>query len=78
VTTLLLLAILAPPADTLVFRGQDGQLQVTPPRIETPDITVDGRLDEPVWEEAASLQGFTQYEPVEGIPSTEETEVRVL
>ena len=53
-------------------------MEVSPPRMENPEIRIDGRLDEGVWEAAASLVGFTQYEPVEGLPSTADTEVRVL
>ena len=62
----------------LVFSGRAGRLAVAIPRIENPDITVDGRLDDLVWESAAVLTDFTQYEPVEGIPATEETQVRVF
>ena len=40
--------------------------------------TIDGRLDEDVWTTAESLGGFVQYEPVEGAPASEETEVRFL
>jgi hypothetical protein len=38
---------------------------------------VDGRLDEPAWSEAARPTGFRQYEPVDGRPAEEETEVLV-
>ncbi len=61
-----------------VYSGGDGELDVAIPRIEKPDIDVDGRLEEAVWSQAARLTGFTQYEPVEGAPVTEETEVLVL
>jgi hypothetical protein len=44
------------------------------PRIEA-EITVDGRLDEPVWTEAVRLTGFSQYQPVDGRPAEEQTEV---
>jgi hypothetical protein len=71
-------ALVLPPADTLAFSGRTQQLEVTPPRFEEVDIRIDGKVDEAVWEEAAVLRDFSQYEPVEGIPSTEETEVRVL
>ena len=43
-----------------------------------PDIAVDGRLDDAAWENAAILTGFTQYDPVEGSPASERTEVRML
>ena len=45
---------------------------VTIPRIDTV-ITVDGRLDEPVWAKAARLEGFHQYRPVDGRPAEQET-----
>ncbi|MCZ6617780.1 MAG: carbohydrate binding family 9 domain-containing protein, partial [Gammaproteobacteria bacterium] len=62
----------------LVYSGRAGSLAITIPRVEDPNITIDGRLDDPVWKSAAVLTDFTQYEPVEGIPSTEETQVRVF
>ena len=46
------------------------------PRIET-DARVDGVLDEQVWAQAARLDNFTQYEPVDGRPAAERTEVLV-
>ncbi|RMH17772.1 MAG: hypothetical protein D6701_07160 [Gemmatimonadetes bacterium] len=68
----------AVPPDTLRFSGRDGALDVHPPRIDEPKVRIDGRLDEAVWAQAAVLTGFTQYEPVEGRPATEDTEVRVF
>ena len=47
------------------------------PRVEDAAIVVDGVLDEDVWSRAARLSGFRQYEPVDGRPAEEETEVRV-
>ena len=41
-------------------------------------IDIDGRLDEPAWQEAPVTQGFVQNEPREGEPATFDTEVRVL
>lgn len=46
------------------------------PRIEA-DVLVDGHLDERVWAEAAVLDGFHQYEPIDGRPAEERTEVLV-
>ena len=69
---------LAVPGDSLVFNGRAGELRVTPPRIEEPAVDVDSRLDEDVWDEAAVLTGFTQYQPTEGIPAREPTEVLVF
>lgn len=70
--------VVAVPADTVVYRGRDGDLEVRAPRVESADIRADGRLDESAWSRAAVLTGFTQYRPVEGIPASQETEVRVV
>lgn len=43
----------------------------------SPAPTIDGHLDEDVWDKAALLAGFTQIEPDEGAPATERTEVRI-
>lgn len=40
-------------------------------------VTLDGRLDEPFWATADSLDDFRQREPREGSPPTERTVVRV-
>jgi hypothetical protein len=47
------------------------------PRVEDASVVIDGILDEPVWTRAARLTGFRQYEPVDGRPAEEETEVLV-
>src|SRR5215510_10727302 len=59
-----------------VYNGRQGQLRVTPPRIEA-TIQVDGTLDEPVWNQAALLTGFSLYQPADGRPAPDSTEVRV-
>ncbi len=64
----------------LVALAQQGAVasaaSVTIPRLEA-KVTIDGRLDEPVWQQAARLSGFHQYEPVDSRPAEEETEVLV-
>jgi len=40
--------------------------------------TIDGVLDERVWEDAAPLTDFVQSEPTQGEPASEPTEVRIL
>jgi hypothetical protein len=40
-------------------------------------ITLDGRLDEPCWRTAPAATGFTQNDPQDGSPATEQTEVWV-
>ncbi len=42
------------------------------------EITLDGKLDEPQWQEAPHAGGFIQRELHEGEPATEKTEVAVL
>lgn len=71
-----LLAALAFQNPGPVYNGRSHQLDVRPPRIDT-QITIDGVLDEPVWQRAARLTGFSQYQPVDSRPADEETEVLV-
>lgn len=40
-------------------------------------ITIDGRLDEPVWEQAPSIHEFVQREPAEGQAPSQRTDARV-
>ncbi len=46
------------------------------PRLEA-SLRIDGVLDEPVWAQATRLTGFWQYQPVDGRPAEEQTEVLV-
>jgi hypothetical protein len=46
------------------------------PRLEA-SITIDGVFDEPAWARATRLTGFWQYQPVDGRPSEEKTEILV-
>jgi hypothetical protein len=46
------------------------------PRLEQ-EIQIDGQLEEPVWSRATRLTGFWQYQPVDGRPAEEQTEVLV-
>jgi hypothetical protein len=62
----LLLALQQTPSGTVV----------TVPRFEEHAV-VDGVLDEDVWSRAAVLDGFSQYEPADGRPAAQRTEVRV-
>ncbi|HSL22040.1 MAG TPA: DUF5916 domain-containing protein [Vicinamibacterales bacterium] len=54
--------------------GREGSLDVSMPRLEA-SVEVDGTLDEPAWAQAAALTGFSQYAPVDGRPSAQETSV---
>lgn len=60
------------------YDGAAGDLVVATPRVESAEIHVDGRLDDPSWQQAAVLESFTQYDPVEGVPASQKTEVLVL
>src|SRR3954465_445302 len=61
-----------------VYSGRGNQLHVTPLRVETPAIIVDGALDEPAWQQAARLPDFSQYSPVDGRPADDATEIFVF
>jgi hypothetical protein len=63
-----------PPAVT--YNGREHQLRVATPRLEG-DVTMDGRLDEPQWQQAARLTGFSQFAPSDGVPAADSTEVLV-
>jgi hypothetical protein len=72
----LLLLIQAPgPGSALTVMGK-GSPTAAIPRVESP-VQIDGKLDEPVWSQATRLTGFWQYQPVDGRPAEEQTEVLV-
>jgi hypothetical protein len=60
-----------------VYDGRAGQLTVHVPRIEA-TITIDGVLDEPAWDQAVRLRGFSQFLPVDGLPAADSTVVLVF
>ena len=73
-TTLIVLSL---AQDTsAAFSGRAGRIRVQVPRIDTA-VTIDGRLDEAVWSRATRLTDFSQYQPVDGRPAEEPTEVLV-
>ncbi|WP_309673525.1 DUF5916 domain-containing protein [Gemmatimonas sp.] len=63
-------------ASTAVFSGRARVLDVRAPRLSDA-ITIDGQLTEPAWQRASRLTEFTSYNPVDGRPSQDETEVRI-
>ncbi|HVD33973.1 MAG TPA: DUF5916 domain-containing protein [Gemmatimonadales bacterium] len=70
----LLLLLQAPgPSSAAVVEGK-GSPTAEIPRLESA-VQIDGKLDEPVWSQATRLTGFWQYQPVDGRPAEEETEV---
>src|SRR5690349_10372178 len=56
--------------------GRAKQLEISPPRIDT-TVPINGALDEPVWQRAAVLTGFSQYRPADGRPAADSTQVLV-
>jgi hypothetical protein len=71
--------IAPPPPQTAAQRAPAiaegrGAPTVTIPRIDA-GARVDGQLDEAAWSQAAKLVGFSQYQPVDGRPAEEDTEV---
>ena len=71
-TALIAVALLQDSA--AVYDGRANRIHIDVPRIDTV-VNIDGSLDEPVWRRAARLNGFSQYQPVDGRPAAEPTEV---
>ncbi|HXE57482.1 MAG TPA: DUF5916 domain-containing protein [Gemmatimonadales bacterium] len=63
-----------PPAAVISGRGAP---TVTIPRVDDAEIVVDGELSEPAWRQAIRLGEFSQFQPVDGRPAEERTEVLV-
>jgi hypothetical protein len=59
-----------------VYSGREGQITVNIPRVDAAPV-MDGTLDDPVWQQAAVLTGFSEYTPVDGLPAEDSTEVFV-
>lgn len=61
----------------LVASDQESTLQLRAHKIES-NLQLDGLLTEAEWQTAAVISDFFQYQPDEGRPASEKTEVRVL
>ena len=61
---------------TLVYSGRANRTRVDVPRIDA-IANIDGNLDDAAWRGAARLAGFSQYQPVDGRPAEEPTEILV-
>jgi len=59
-----------------VYSGRGGQLTVRIPRIDA-NAPIDGTLTAGVWGRASLLTGFSEYQPVDGVPAEDSTEVLV-
>lgn len=76
-----LLLVAALPASLLAQATADAHVASRPEVPAVPavgPIDVDGVLDEPSWDRAVVVSGFTQVDPEEGEPVSEPTEARVL
>jgi len=60
------------------YDGSAAEVDVATPAIANARIDVNGRIDEPAWQQAALLDGFTQFDPIEGSPASQTTEVLVF
>ena len=67
----------APAAGKAVSRDADGRVTLRAFRLAEP-LTVDGVLDDPVYDQVPAADGFLQQEPNEGAPASESTRVWVL
>lgn len=65
----------APPSSPRVVQGSGSPSFGIPRLSET--ATIDGQLNEPAWQQAARLTGFSEYRPVDGQPASEQTDVLV-
>ncbi len=71
-----LLASSALGAQGKVYNGYRRELTATIPHLDD-TVTVDGTLDEPAWEKAAVLTGFSAYLPIDNRPAQDSTDVYV-
>lgn len=60
----------------IAYSGRGGSVAVHAPKLADP-IVIDGVLDEPQWREAAILNGFSEFTPVDGVSAADSTEVRI-
>ena len=67
----------APAAGEAVSRDAEGGVTLRAFRLAEP-LTVDGVLDDPVYDQVPAAEGFLQQEPDEGSPVSESTRVWVL
>ena len=67
----------APQPPDVMSRDAVGRVTVRAVRVNEA-LTIDGRLEEPVYQEVPPLSGFIQVEPDAGAPATEDTEAWVF
>src|SRR5438552_3053297 len=71
------LATTPPRFPAAVYVGRENQLHVRIPRLTATaaGVSIDGALDEPAWQQAALLTGFSQFSPVDGVAAADSTQV---
>lgn len=68
-----LVLLIAVPVGAQVY-GEDAVIR--PKKVDNPPV-IDGLHNDPVWAEIEPITDFRQYEPDNGAPTTERTEVRI-
>lgn len=64
-------------ADSTIYHARNGGVRVAMSRPVDAEIVVDGLLNEPVWQTARHLTGFSLYTPVDQRPAPDSTDVLV-
>ena len=64
------------PSPASVYSGRARQSDVRAPRLDEA-VRIDGALDEPAWSRGSVLTAFTTFNPVDGRPAQDSTEVRI-
>ena len=72
---ILLLCLLCTTTLSHKLNGQESR-QVNAVRVESPP-TIDGKLNDAVWQSLPAMDSFTQYYPVNGASPSKQTEMKV-
>ena len=75
-SVMLAAAVLVLPHVAEAQEPTTSQQRIAAVRVQPP-VTIDGRIDDPAWQRASHVSGFTQRRPVEGSPASERTDVWV-
>lgn len=70
--------VAGPANEGASYNGAAADIEVATPRLLDAAIDIDGRIDDAAWSRAATLDGFTQFKPVEGSEASQRTEVLVF
>ena len=65
-------------AQTTITPVVTSRKQATAVRVANGSVHVDGHLDEQAWDQALPIVDFVQKEPTEGVPPSEQMEIRVV